>query len=48
MDNLGIRPYTAILKKRRGKNLAKCFPQYDSKVIIDFSATDPLVGFKIV
>lgn len=43
MDNLGIRPYTSALKKRRGKNLAKCFPQYDANVIMDFSETDSLM-----
>jgi len=48
MDNLGIRPYTAVLKKRRGNNLAKSFPQYDAKVIMDFSATDPLMKADLV
>ncbi len=43
MENLGIRPYTSALKKRRGRNLAACFSRYDAKVIMEFSETDPLM-----
>jgi hypothetical protein len=43
MDNLGIRPYTAALKKRRGRYLAAAFPQYEPQFVIDFSETDPLM-----
>lgn len=45
MHNLGIRPYTAALKKRRGKSLAAAFPKYEPKVVMDFSATHPLMNF---
>lgn len=44
MDNLGIKPYTTALKKRRGRLLAQSFPRYDPEIIMDFSETDPLVS----
>ena len=43
MDNLGVKPYTSTLKKMRGRKLALAFPKYDSRVIMDFSETDPLM-----
>ena len=43
MDNLGVKPYTSFLKKRRGRNLANRFPRYNARVIMDFSETDPLM-----
>ena len=42
MDNLGIRPYTSAMKKRRGQALARAFPQYDEDIIMAFSMTDKL------
>lgn len=47
MDNLGIRPYTRALKKRRGRALANAFPNYNSKVIMHFSETDKLMKFNM-
>jgi len=43
MHNLGIRPYTLALKKRRGRALAGAFPRYSPKILKDFSETDPLM-----
>jgi hypothetical protein len=43
MANLGIRPYTTALKKRRGRSLAALFPRYDANVVMAFSETDPLM-----
>lgn len=35
--NIGIRPYTEKIQRMRASKLAAAFPQYDSKIIIEFS-----------
>ena len=42
MANLGIKPYTQWMKNSRGEDLAKQFPQYDSKILIAYSETASL------
>jgi len=42
MQHLGIQPYTGLLKKWRGRQLADQFPQYDAKLVKAFSETSPL------
>lgn len=42
MDNLGIKPYTTRVKKMRAKNLANDFPQYDARVIMQYSETSKM------
>lgn len=39
LENLGIKPYTSQLKRMRGERLARAFPQYDARVLIDYSKT---------
>ena len=43
MDNLGIKPYTSRVKKMRARNLAKEFPQYDSRIIMMYSESSKMV-----
>jgi hypothetical protein len=36
MLNLGMRPYTQLLLQRRADRLAKEFPRYDAKMLMDY------------
>lgn len=47
MANVGLRPYTSILKTRRGRKLAASFPQYDAEILMNFSVTDKLVKINV-
>ena len=44
MENLGIKPYTAMMKSRRAERLSNAFPTYDAKLIKDFSKAQSLVN----
>jgi hypothetical protein len=37
--NLGFKPYTHRLKRFRGERLAKAFPRYDRRLLMQFSET---------
>jgi hypothetical protein len=37
IQNLGIKPYTELVKQWRGERLARAFPQYDSRVLLAYS-----------
>jgi hypothetical protein len=42
LQNLGAKPYTARVKQWRGERLAQAFPQYDAKIIMDYSETSSI------
>lgn len=42
LENLGYKPYTSFVKTWRGKRLASQFPQYNAKVLINFSKSSAL------
>jgi len=42
LENLGIKPFTQVFKKRRAERLHKEFPQYNEGVLHSFSEGDPL------
>mmetsp|Transcript_890 Transcript_890/g.1588 ORF Transcript_890/g.1588 Transcript_890/m.1588 type:complete len:240 (-) Transcript_890:79-798(-) len=44
MENLGIKPYTAMMKSRRAERLANAFPKYSPQLIKEFSKAQSLVN----
>eukprot|EP00959_Pyramimonas_sp_CCMP1952_P068349 1426451-Pyramimonas_sp.AAC.1 len=42
LQNLGIKPYTAWLLKKRAARLVAMYPQYDSEIVTHFSETDSI------
>mmetsp|Transcript_18335 Transcript_18335/g.25436 ORF Transcript_18335/g.25436 Transcript_18335/m.25436 type:complete len:279 (-) Transcript_18335:49-885(-) len=40
LKNLGIKPYTHMIKDMRANQLAQEFPRYDAKILKDYSKTD--------
>mmetsp|Transcript_37153 Transcript_37153/g.80885 ORF Transcript_37153/g.80885 Transcript_37153/m.80885 type:complete len:262 (+) Transcript_37153:71-856(+) len=42
LQNLGIKPYTAWLLKKRAARLVALYPQYDSEIVSHFSETDSI------
>jgi len=36
MENLGLKPYTAMMKGRRANRLAANFPKYNKNILSDF------------
>ena len=40
---MGIKPYTEKIKEVHGRKLAKSFPKYDPKIILEYVETDPMV-----
>tara|TARA_B110000305_G_scaffold228001_1_gene277275 strand:+ start:719 stop:913 length:195 start_codon:yes stop_codon:yes gene_type:complete len=43
LDNLGVKPYTGLMKSRRADSLSAQYPQYCDGLIRDFSKAMPLV-----
>ena len=43
MENLGIRPFTAAMKKRRADRLVRQYPMYCPGILSDFSHAQPMV-----
>lgn len=43
MDNLGIKPYTTRIQKRRARALANEFPQYDANIVMQYSETSKMI-----
>mmetsp|Transcript_18931 Transcript_18931/g.39411 ORF Transcript_18931/g.39411 Transcript_18931/m.39411 type:complete len:234 (+) Transcript_18931:12-713(+) len=43
MENLGLKPYTAMMKSRRAKNLCNSFPAYNKNILTDFSMAQSLI-----
>lgn len=43
MDNLGIKPYTTRIKRKRARSLADRFPQYDAGILMMYSETSKMV-----
>ena len=39
MINLGLKPYTQMIKQHRGRILADAFPRYDRKILAAYSET---------
>lgn len=37
IQNLGVKPYTELIKQWRGERLAQAFPQYDARFLLAFS-----------
>jgi hypothetical protein len=37
IQNLGIKPYTELVKQWRGERLAKAFPRYDARILLAYS-----------
>jgi hypothetical protein len=37
IQNLGIKPYTELVKQWRGERLAKAFPRYDARLLLAYS-----------
>ena len=37
LENLGIKPYTRKIKQMRGERLSSQFPQYESRLLVQFS-----------
>ena len=44
MVNLGIQPFTSYLKEKRATRLCREYPQYDKRILSEFSRTDHLMG----
>ncbi|GMH57410.1 hypothetical protein TrST_g9623 [Triparma strigata] len=44
MENLGIKPYTAMMKSRRADKLVGAFPAYCPNLLRDFSKAQSLIG----
>ncbi len=44
MENLGIKPYTAMMKSRRAERLCMHFPAYNKVIVKDFSKAQSLMG----
>ena len=42
VQNLGIKPYTELIKQWRGERLAKAFPKYDPRVLLAYSESAPI------
>jgi hypothetical protein len=42
IKNVGLKPFTALLKERRAKNLAEAYPQYSSHYLNEFVETQPM------
>uniref|UniRef100_A0A7S2MFE8 Uncharacterized protein n=1 Tax=Helicotheca tamesis TaxID=374047 RepID=A0A7S2MFE8_9STRA len=43
MKNMGFQPYTNFMRERRAAQLVALYPQYDKKILSNFSRTDMLV-----
>lgn len=43
MENLGIRPYTGMMKSRRAQALCDKYPKYSQQIVKDFSKGQPLL-----
>jgi len=41
ISNMGLRPYSRYIRDRRGANLAKLFPRYDSTILKTYSKSVP-------
>jgi hypothetical protein len=39
IENLGVKPYTSKVKEWRANRLAEAYPQYDQRVIKNFSVS---------
>jgi hypothetical protein len=46
VQNLGIKPYTELIKQWRGERLAKAFPKYDPRVLLAYSESAAIYGGK--
>lgn len=44
VQNLGVKPYTALVKQWRGERLAQAFPKYDARILIAYSESAPIYG----
>lgn len=44
MVNLGIRPFTSYIKDDRANRLCMEYPEYDSRILSQFSKTDHIIG----
>mmetsp|Transcript_33242 Transcript_33242/g.55734 ORF Transcript_33242/g.55734 Transcript_33242/m.55734 type:complete len:263 (-) Transcript_33242:110-898(-) len=42
LQNLGVKPYTAWLLKKRAARLVKLYPQYSDQIVVHFSETDSI------
>lgn len=42
IQNLGIKPYTELIKQWRSKRLAHAFPKYNSRVVRNYSESAPI------
>jgi len=40
-STLGIKPYSYVIRRIRAEELVKKFPQYDAKIVSDYSETQP-------
>ena len=45
MENLGIKPYTAMMKSRRANKLCEEFPAYNTTILRDYSKAVSLSPF---
>jgi hypothetical protein len=43
LENLGVRPFTRYLKRRRAEALSRTFPRYDPLIVEAFSRTDDIM-----
>ena len=46
LENLGIKPYTQRIKRWRAEHLASVFPQYDSKVVMNYSESTGMMDYR--
>lgn len=44
LDNLGIKPYTQRIKRWRAEHLAGLYPQYDSRIVMNYSESSGMVN----
>ncbi|KAL7578706.1 hypothetical protein ACA910_015945 [Epithemia clementina (nom. ined.)] len=44
LENLGIKPYTKRIKRWRAEHLAGLFPEYDSRVIMNYSESSGMIS----
>lgn len=42
IENLGVKPYTELVKQWRGERLSQAFPKYDARLLVAFSESAPL------
>ena len=43
LDNLGVKPYTGLMKQRRADRLCTAFPKYSAGIVEDFSKAMPFI-----